>query len=140
VSEHLTIKDVQDYIWDREAADNQLELDLTFSPDEITQAFKRAARSYNSIPPLVGNADPAALPADTNLFLDATVMHLYIARMSNMQRNDLNYTAGGVTVELDKSQIAYMEKMIPFHRKLFEDAAKAQKMAINIRRGYGRVG
>lgn len=136
----ITIEDVRNYIWDRSIEDNQLELDLAFSDAEIVDAMKRAAREYNSIPPLVGNADPACLDGTTNLFLDAIALHLYISRMSNMQRNDIDYTAGGVTVEMEKRQIDYMKEMIPFHRDRFLAAAEAQKNRINIRRGMRRIG
>jgi len=140
VSDYLTISDIRNYIWDRSAADNQLELDLAFSDAEIRDAMKRAAREYNSVPPFVAGADPATLPTDTNLFLDATAFQLYISRLSRMQRSDIDYTAGGVTVELEKRQIAYMKEMIPFHRDRFLEATKAQKVFLNLRRAFGRVG
>jgi hypothetical protein len=140
VSDYLTIEDVRNFIWDRSAADNQIELDLAFSDDEIRDAMKRAAREYNSVPPFVTEADPAGLPADTNLFLDATAFQLYISRISRMQRNDIDYSAGGVSVELEKKQIAYMKEMIPFHRDRFLEATKAQKVFRNLRRAFGRVG
>lgn len=140
MSDYLTIDDVRNFIWDRSAADNQLEIDLAFSDEEIRDAMKRAAREYNSVPPFVSGADPAALPSDTNLFLDATVFQLYISRISRMQRNDIDYSAGGVTVELEKKQIAYMKEMIPFHRDRFLEATKAQKIFRNLRNAFGRVG
>lgn len=140
MSSYLVIEDIRNYIWDREAGDNQLELDLAFSDDEIRDAMKRAAREYNSVPPYASCVDVAQLPADTNLFLDATVFQLYISRISRMQRNDIDYSAGGVAVELEKKQIGYMKEMIPFHRDRFLEATKAQKMFLNLRRAFGRVG
>ena len=137
---YLTIADVRAYIWDRSAEDNQLELDLAFSDDEIRDAMKRAAREYASIPPYSSGVDPAELPADTNMFLDAVVLHLYISRISRLQRNDIDYSAGGVQVELDKKQIAYMKEMIPFHRDRFVDAAKSFKIFTNLRQAFRRVG
>jgi hypothetical protein len=136
----LTIDDVRHFILDRSAEDNALDLDLAFSDDEVRDAFKRAAREYNSIPPFIGTVDPSDLPDDTNLFLDATVVQLYISRMSRLQRNDLDYSAGGVSVELEKRQIAHMKEMIPFHRDRFLEAAKAKKVFLNLRRAYGQVG
>lgn len=136
----LRIADVRAFILDRNVEDNSLEMDLTFSDEEIIDAFKRAAREYNSIPPFVGSVDPAALPDDTNVFLDATAMQLYISRVSRLQRNDVDYTAGDVTVALEKRQIEHLLKMIQFHRERFVEAAKAQKITRNLRRAYGRVG
>lgn len=136
----LSIEDIRHAILDRSVEDNALELDLAFSDEEIRQAFKRAARDYNSIPPYVGQVDPADLPDDTNIFIDATVCQLYIARLSKLQRNDIDYNAGGVSVELEKRQIAHMREMIEFHRKRFMEAAQARKVSLNLRRAYGRVG
>jgi hypothetical protein len=140
VSAFITIEDVRNFIWDRSSEDNQIELDLAFSDDEIRDAMRRAAREYNSVPPYVSHADPAKLEADTNIFLDAIAMQLYISRISRMQRNDIDYTAGGMQVELEKKQIGYMKEMIPFHKERFLDAAKAQKVFRNLRRAFGRVG
>ncbi len=136
----LTIADVRQYILDRSAEDNALDLDLAFSDDEIRYAFKRAAREYNSIPPYIGQVDPSDLPDDTNTFLDATVMQLYISRLSKLQRNDIDYKAGGMSVELEKRQIAHMQDMIKFHRDRFLEAARAKKVHLNLRRAFGRVG
>ena len=137
---YLTIADVRAYIWDRSAEDNQLELDLAFSDDEIRDAMRRAAREYSSIPPYVGGVDPTQLPADTNIFLDGTVQQLYISRISRLQRNDIDYSAGGVQVELDKKQIAYLKEMIPFHRDRFVEPARSRKLATNLRSAFRRVG
>ena len=63
-----------------------------------------------------------------------------ILEISRMQRNDIDYSAGGMTVELEKKQIAYMKEMIPFHRDRFLEATKAQKIFRNLRGAFGRVG
>ncbi len=136
----LKIADVRAFILDRTAEDNSLELDLAFSDEEIIDAFKRTAREYNSVPPYVGGVDPSDLPDDTNIFLDGTAVQLYISRLSKLQRNDVDYTAGGVSVALEKRQIEHMMNMIKFHRERFLEAAKARKITLNLRRAYGRVG
>jgi hypothetical protein len=60
--------------------------------------------------------------------------------MSRMQRNDIEYDAGGVNTALEKKQIAYMKEMIPFHMQRFREAATAQKIHRNLRSAFGRVG
>lgn len=130
---------VRAFIWDRKASDNQIDMDLTFSDEEIREAMMSAAREYNSIKPYVGTADPTRLDGSTNIFLDGTVAYLYIARMSNMQRNDLEYTAGGVTVTMEQRQIAYMKDMIPFHMDRFKKAATDRKLAHNISQGFAAL-
>lgn len=139
-SEYLTIDAVRNYILDRTIQDNQIDLDLAFSPEEITNAMGYAARAYASIPPFVGSPDASRLPMRTNVFLDATAVGLYIGRLSRLQRNDIDYKSGTVTVELEKKQIEYMKDMIKFHQGEFKEAAKALKVAQNLRRARGRIG
>ena len=136
----LTVDDVRSYIWDRTAQDNEIEMDLVFSSEEILRAMTSAAREYNSIPPFVAQVTDSQLPGDTNMFLDAVVMFLYISRMSRMQRNDIQYDGGGETVDLEKKQIEYMKQMIPFHQQRFKEAASARKTFTNLRSCFGRIG
>lgn len=140
MSDYLTADDVRSFIWDRTAADNEVDMDLVFSEKEILEAMKRAAREYNSVPPFVDAVDAQHLPGDTNMFLDAVAMQLYISRMSKLQRNDIDYDAGGSNVAFERRQIAYLKEMIPFHRDRFLEAAKNRKIHINLRSCFGRVG
>lgn len=137
---HIKIDDVRDYILDRCAEDNQLYLDVVFSGDEIQNAMKRAAREYNSVPPLISTVHWEHLDDSTNLFLDAIVAHLYISRISQLQRNDIKHDVGGVSVDLEQRQIEYMTKMIPFFLDRFKEATHARKLTANLRAAYGRIG
>ena len=58
----VTEEDVRMYILDRNIEDNGLDLDLSFSHEEIAEAMRRCAREYNSIPPRVGMVSPENLP------------------------------------------------------------------------------
>ena len=58
----LTTEDIRHFLLDRDVEDNDLELDVAFSDEEIRDAMKRAARAYNSIPPFVCTAVSNALP------------------------------------------------------------------------------
>ena len=102
----LTEKDVRAFIQDRNAADNS-GLDLAFSPEDVKDAMRRAAREYNSVPPLfigVGNGD--CLPDDTNIFLDATAEQLYLSELARLARSDIDYSAGGVVTPIERQLIA----------------------------------
>lgn len=132
-------KAVRSYILDRTASDNQLDLDLSFSDAEIAEAMTFAAREYNSLRPLVGSANPACLDGSTNMFLDAIVAGLYIGKMANMQRNDIDYTVGGVTVSIETRQITYMRESMPFHLNRFKEAAVARKRVLNANQGFAAL-
>lgn len=134
---YLQIQDVRDYVWDRSLDDNYLELDLTFSDDEILNAMKRAAREFNSIPPYVSKVEPARLPNDTNIFLDATVAQLYISRLNQLSRDDIDYTAGGVSTNLVQKQIEHMRLLGREHQARFKEAAANYKITRNLRDAFG---
>lgn len=135
----LTIDDVRMFIYDRTASDNELLGGLAFSDPEILAAMRFAAREYNSIPPISIQADPNSLPGDTNMFLDAVVTGLFIAKASQMKRNQVEYTAGGAAVALEKTQIAYMEDQIKFHRERYMQAMADHKYSINLRGFFARL-
>jgi hypothetical protein len=134
---YITTDDVRKYILDRSIEDNNLDLDLAFGDDEIANAMKGAIRDYNSIPPLIGILeDPTQLPGDTNIFLDATAKHLYLAKLAQLTREDIDYTSGGVTANLVAKRIGHLQELIKLHDELFREPAKDRKLAANLMRAF----
>jgi len=132
--------DVRHYVLDLSAQDNGIGMDLAYSSEEIARAMVAAARSYNSIPPLIHMVSADALPGDTNVFLDGTVYHLALAKLQLLMRQDIDYTAGGVTTNLVSKQIEHMKYLIDKTGKDFTTVAKSLKIARNIAMAYGEVG
>ena len=133
----ITVEDVRHFMMDRTTDDNDLLVDLAYSDDEIKQAMVRAARDFNSVPPLVVTANPEYLDAQTNLFLDGIAKHLYMASMSKSMRNDMDYTAGGVSTNIEQKRIEHMKFLIQMHDQRFKEMATTYKVAINIAEGFG---
>lgn len=133
----ITFDDVRQFLWDRTGADNQLTGALVFTDDDIRAAMRFAAREYNALPPISIQVNWNSLSGNTNMFLDAITVGLYIARMSQMQRNQIDYNAGGTTVNLEKAQIAYMTQRLPEHDKRFKEAAITQKTSCNLTGFFG---
>ena len=136
----VTTEMVRQYIWDRSVEDNELEMKLRFTDDEILNAMDTAARSFNSLPPVHIRVSFIRLPADTNMFVDATVAYLYSARLAKYEANDIDHSSGGVTVNLEKKQIEHMQTRVKYHMEEFRAAASAIKLAMNVAGAYGRVG
>lgn len=132
----ITSDDVRMYIFDRNIEDNDLLLDLNFSEEEIANAMVRAAREYASIPPYTSTVSPACLPADTNMFLDATVAQLYMSEMNKLMRNDIDYTAGNVTTNLVAKRIKHLAELYKLYQDRFRTAAKDWKIAENVSAGF----
>ncbi len=128
--------DVRHYILDRSVKDNEIEMDLFFSDEEIAKAMHHAARDYNSIPPLVNQVNANQLCDSTNMFFDGIAKHLYIMQVSKLQRNEIEYNAGGVTSNLYGARIKSFTGMIQFHGESFAQAVKDHKIAINIRNAF----
>lgn len=132
----ITSDDVRMYIFDRNIEDNDLLLDLNFSEEEIANAMVRAAREYASIPPYTSTVSPACLPADTNMFLDATVAQLYMSEMNKLMRNDIDYTAGNVTTNLVAKRIKHLAELYKLYQDRFRAAAKDWKISENVSAGF----
>jgi len=129
----VTTSEVRHYILDRTSADNDLDQDVAFSDEEILNAMKRAARDFNSLPPPgVFTVNWNRMPLDTNIFLDATAMHLYIAELGKLRRNDIDYNAGGVATNLQAKRIEHFQRMIEEYRKSWTETANNVKRMKNL--------
>lgn len=131
---YLTSEDVRNFMLDRTAADNELDMDLSFSPEEVADAMKRAAREANSVPPLIGNVDGTHLPGDTNIFLYATAEQLYLSKVQQLMRNDVEYTAGGISASASGTEIKHLKGLIKEFSQTWKQQWADQKRAINLRR------
>jgi hypothetical protein len=140
-SVHISTEDVRHFVLDRSVEDNILDVDLSFSEDEIAKAMVRCAQEYNSIPPIgVSAVFGNRLPAATTMFLYGTAKHLYLAAMQKAMRNDVEYTAGAVTTSLYKDRINHYKTLVKTMDEEFKQQALSYKKAVNIARAYGPIG
>lgn len=138
---YVTPEEVRHYIEDRVPEDNIDHGDLVFSNMEIQVAMRRAARAYNSIPPLrVHSVTPDCMPADTEMFFDAVIWKLYQARLAKLFRNDMEFNAGDVDVSPEKMMIVHLTRASKEAESAFKIAASDAKETINISGGYGSLG
>jgi len=134
VSRCLTTDDVRYFLLDRTAEDNELDMDLSFTDEDIVNAMRRAARETNDVPPYNAQVSGDCLPGDSNIWLHAVAEQLYLAKLSNLMRNDIDYEAGGVTVSVTKARIAHFKELIKLHRTIWEDKLRRFKVGNNVRR------
>lgn len=131
---------VRHFIWDRTIMDNPLELDLEFSDQEIGHARNFAAMMFNSIPPFVVDVTPKSVPHRWEYpFLTATVFHLFLAKLMSLQRKDLDYSAGNMTVDINKRRIEYLTKWAQVFKEEAETKIKMIKVTANLESAYGHV-
>lgn len=137
----LTIEDVRLFLLDRGPDDNEISIDLTFSDAEIANAMVRAAREYNSIPPLwVETVDPDNLPTDTNMFLYGTAAQLLLSRKAKLMRNDIEYQAGNIQVAPARKELGYIDALQKELKDNFIMEARQRKLTINVMNGFGCIG
>lgn len=132
----VDISEVRHHIMDRTVDDNDLDLDLAFTDEEILKAMERAARSFNALPPQVLMVEWNRMPLDTNIFLDATAEHLYRAALGKLRRNDIDYNAGGVSTNIAAKRISHYERMVPDYQKAWTEAAQAVKVTHNYSQAF----
>jgi hypothetical protein len=115
---------VRDHLFDRTLDDNELSGKLRFTDAEIIKALQSAARKYNGLPPTTIYVNWNNLSDRTNIFLDGAVAHLYTCLLQKLMMNEVDYTAGGVTVSIEGKQIQNLKTLIAEFGKSFEQAAR----------------
>ncbi len=137
---YITEADVRDYLRDRNFQDNLLLPDVAYSPEEILTAMKTAAREFNSLPPLVMSVKAQCLPDDTNVFFDAIAAALMRSVVANATANDMDYSAGGVTANVQGNKLKNYTAAAMMFDQRFRQAASDIKTCFNLSQADGPVG
>lgn len=135
----LTEAQVRAYIRDRTPEDNDLNFELTFTSEEITQAMESAARAFNSVAPYAIKVQADCLPTDTNVFFDGTAAALLRTLIHQLTRNDMSYQAGGVSVQVDSVRLQGIKHLEAQLTKEFKEISKEIKTARNYRGFFGSL-
>jgi hypothetical protein len=131
----ITLQDVRDFIMDRTAADNPLEMDLEFSDDDMLRATRLAAMRFNEINPRSFDVDWRNLPYG-NLFLCGIAYALYLSKMQYWMRQDIDYNAGNANIEITKRRIEHLKGLVDLFRTEFDEKAYEQKRVVNVENCY----
>lgn len=132
----IWLEDIRHFLMDRSAADNDLLLDVQFTDEEINRAIERCVMHYNEVPPQCDPVHVSNVPR-TYMFITGVAYHLSLSLMLKLMRNDVDYNAGGVQVEIDKRRIEHLKEIVPALKGDFMDLAQSRKRSINIEGAYG---
>jgi len=135
----VTLDDARQFMFDRTAADNPLDLDLSFTEKDLQSALRFTAMRYNAIPPHVLHVRPDHLPFGETM-LNGVAYYLYLGKLQQLSRNDVDYSAGNMTIDINKRRIDFIQKMLPMFKETFERQAKEEKVTMNLEQGYASVG
>lgn len=139
-----SIDDVRRFVLDRMIDDNEIDLELFFSDLEIITARRLAVAYYNEFPPYVDRLELSecnqdCLPAPL-MFLNGIAYQLYMAKLQKLHKEDVDYQAGGMTVNIVKKRIAYITSNLKVFKTEFENLASSRKTHINYMSAFGQVG
>jgi hypothetical protein len=97
-----------------------------------------AVMSINAIPPQIYEFSPERVPFSWKYdFLKATVYHLLLAKLMKLQRKDMDYSAGNMSVDLYKRQIEYLFRWSQIFKAEFEAGIRDKKRTANLEDAYG---
>lgn len=141
LSSSLTPNDMRMFTLDTSAQNNLLDLDLTWSEQEILEAMRRCALMWNGIPPqsVTMRVDPLSLPAEY-VFMAGTAYQMYLAKLQQYQRGDLEYAIGGVQTNIFGKRIAHFQQNLAMLRDEFVQLTSAQKANQNMANAWGAIG
>jgi len=130
--------DVRMALWDYCPEQNTLLDDYEFSEDMIIHMIRRPLDLWNEIPPDIHYAMPQNFRYREH-WLRCTVGYLLVAAGRLMRRNNLQYNAGGLSVDDDAGGEGYIsegERLIEEYKRW----AHNKKVELNVSRGYGTLG
>jgi hypothetical protein len=111
---------------------------VEYKDEEIAWAMRRPIDYWNETPPNLGFHTPMDFPYRYH-WLDATIGELLRMAAVWLNRNDLDYSAAGLTVNDTKDWSEYM-KMAEQRSMEWKSFVKAKKLEINIEGGFGSLG
>lgn len=134
---YLTDLDVRIWLRDNDPDANLLLDDFEFSPEEIRTAFTLAVDYWNDQPPAIGNYDYDKFPWRSQLLRGTAGNLLYMAAR-RYDRNNLKYSAGGVTIDdQDKGQ-AYDTASARL-TEAYHDWVIRHKRSLNAEQGFATL-
>jgi len=137
-SSGLSPEDLRTFMLDNQVENNLLDLDLTWSEQEIADAMRRCAMMWNGTPPLSGSlgVDPLRLP-NRYAFLIGTAYQMYLSKLQQYMRNDMDYEVGGVKANLFAKRIGHFQKLLGMLREEFSMLARTEKTNRNVNNAWG---
>lgn len=137
---YITIADVREEMYDRQAEDHLVLIDIAFTDDDIEWAMAACARKYNSIEPTTSCVEADKLPFDTNIFMDGVCWALVRRWHRNVSMNDFQYNAGGVSANVQESLLQNLARLRDELERDFVSAAQNLKIRQNIQGAFGQIG
>lgn len=129
--------EIRNIIVDRDPADNSLIDRVEFSTDQVMEAICQPVQYFNDQPPPIVKFNTRNFPFQS-AWQDAIVGNLLIMAAHNYRRNQLAYSAGGISVD-DKNKegpyLAYGNQLM----QGYKDFVLNKKVEINVKGFMGSI-
>jgi hypothetical protein len=132
----ITVDDVRHYMLDFPAYNKLYDHTQVFTDDDINRALNWSVEGFNSEPPMHIRITSIADIPSNNLILMGAVIWLLRSLVIKMQRNQLDYNDGGVSVS-DQNNHQYIQQFLGPYVAEYKDLLSRTKQFININEGYG---
>lgn len=133
-----SLLDIRTVMMDRDPADNSLLDRVEFSTEQVLEAIVQPIQYFNEQPPPITKFTTRTFPFQA-AWQDAIVGNLLLAAAHNFRRNQLAYSAGGVSVD-DKNKegpyLAYGNQLL----QSFKDWTLNKKVELNVKGFMGVIG
>ena len=137
---YITVADVREDMMDRMAEDHLVLTDLAFTDADIQWAMQACARKFNSLKPMCGSVTAETLPLNSSVFLDGVAWALVRRWHRNVSFNDYQYSAGGVSANVQGNLLRNLENLRNKLEQEFVQGATDLKITINIDGAFGQIG
>jgi hypothetical protein len=134
---YLTDVDVRIWLRDNDPDANLLLDDFEFSTEEIRSAMTHTVDYWNETPPSVGSYDYNRFPYRYAL-LRGTAANLLFMAAHRFRRNQLNYSAGGLTVD-DQNKYQQYDSAGARLWEEYKVWVAQTKKSINAEQGWGTI-
>jgi len=134
-----TIQEIRLSLKDNAGADNVLLDDVEFDAAEIAQAVLRPLQYWNEIPPPMRPMQTTKTFPFREMWLLGIQAYLLEIASHNYRRNQLSYSAGGVSVD-DKNKDQPYSAVSARLLQRFQEMCRAKKIEINISLFSGSLG
>lgn len=133
-----SLLDIRNMMVDRDPADNSLIDRVEFSTDQVLSAITGPVQYFNEQPPPLTLFNTRNFPFQS-AWADAIVGNLLVMAAHNFRRNQLAYSAGGMSVD-DKNKegpyLAYGNQLL----QGYKDFVLNKKVEINVKGFMGSIG
>ena len=133
----LTPDEIRTYIQDQ-AATNYLLAAEEFSDIEYALAIELAVSEWNMLSPMSSDTVYTLDFRFKSLFMNGALGKLYLGAATKRARNQMEYTDGGLTVNVEERADIYLS-LANMYISSFRDTAKQAKININMESGYSHV-